>query len=61
MKKIITIFSILLISAILIIFNITYARQSQPGVGYLVYLNGELIGKIKEVKELEKYINKEQQ
>lgn len=59
MKKAIIIISILALSIIIFLLSFNYKQKQDPNTFYKVYLKDEVIGMIRSKKELEKYINKQ--
>ena len=61
MKKFSLILLIIIVLCSVAIMSLSYDKTPEPSAYYNVYLNGELLGKIKSKEALENYINKEQQ
>lgn len=57
MKKVSTIFLIVILSLIVFYFTFSYNKSVQPNTYYKVYLDNKLMGTIKSRNELEDYIN----
>lgn len=60
MKKFSLILLIIIVLCSVAIMSLSYDKTPEPSAYYNVYLNGELLGKIKSKEALENYINKEQ-
>ena len=59
MKKVGYVFSVLLVSVLIIFLGFTNKKSTVPNSYYQVYLDGEQLGTIKSKRDLETYIEKQ--